>query len=161
MSGKPIAELTLRKYEKPFRLQGRDLVKKLCLSLGLLQPKDSRDVIADVLFALVRSKTSLSQQEIERSVRKIRSEHSLSHIGCAASNIRRQVKRLKDISLLEKRDGKYQFIEGEPLHELFASRIEKVYLPAIVERVKEYCLAVEKQRCLYGEEVSQVRKPDE
>ncbi|MBS3148719.1 hypothetical protein J4219_07580 [Candidatus Woesearchaeota archaeon] len=161
MRNKPLAELTLRKYEKPFRLEGRDLVKKLCLSLGLLQPGDSRDVITDVFFALVRSKAALSQQEIEHSVRKIRSEHSLEHSGCASSNIRRQIKRLKDISLIEKRDGKYNFSEGEPLHEVFASRIEKVYLPAIVERVKEYCVAVEKQRCLYGEEVSEMRKSDE
>ena len=45
----PLAEITLRKYEKPTNLKGRDLVRKLCLSIGLLQPGDSRDVIVDIL----------------------------------------------------------------------------------------------------------------
>ena len=49
----PLAELTLRRYEKPYDLTGRSLVKKLCLSLGLLQPGDSRDVIVDVLHVLL------------------------------------------------------------------------------------------------------------
>ena len=46
----PLAEITLRKYEKPYNLKDRDLVKKLCLSIGLLQPGDSRDVIVDVNY---------------------------------------------------------------------------------------------------------------
>ena len=41
----PLAEITLRKYESPYELGRRELVKKICLSLGLLQPGDSRDVI--------------------------------------------------------------------------------------------------------------------
>ena len=45
MKYRPFSELTLRKYEKPFRSSGRELVKKLCLSIGLLQPGDGRDVI--------------------------------------------------------------------------------------------------------------------
>ena len=43
----PLAEITLRRYEKPYDLNSRELVKKVCLSLGLLQPGDSRDVIVD------------------------------------------------------------------------------------------------------------------
>jgi len=41
----PLAEITLRKYESPKGLEKRELVRKLCLSLGLLQPGDSRDVV--------------------------------------------------------------------------------------------------------------------
>ncbi|MBW3017920.1 hypothetical protein KY325_02060, partial [Candidatus Woesearchaeota archaeon] len=51
-----LAELTLRKYERPFKVKNRDLVSKLCLSIGLLQPGDSRDVIVDVLYALLLKK---------------------------------------------------------------------------------------------------------
>ena len=46
----PLNEITLRRYEKPDNLKGRDLVRKLCLSLGLLQPGDSRDVIVDIFY---------------------------------------------------------------------------------------------------------------
>ena len=45
----PLAEITLRKYEKPYNMPRRDLIRKLCLSIGLLQPGDSRDVIVRFL----------------------------------------------------------------------------------------------------------------
>jgi len=48
----PLSEVTLRKYEKPVDISERDLVRKLCLSLGLLQPGDSRDVIVFFPFLL-------------------------------------------------------------------------------------------------------------
>ncbi len=41
----PLSEITLRRYEKPSKLSERELVRKICLSVGLLQPGDSRDVI--------------------------------------------------------------------------------------------------------------------
>ena len=46
----PLAEITLRRYEKPSNLSERELVRKLCLSVGLLQPGDSRDIITFVQF---------------------------------------------------------------------------------------------------------------
>ncbi|MBW3022825.1 hypothetical protein KY308_01865, partial [Candidatus Woesearchaeota archaeon] len=51
----PIHEITLRRYEKPYSSSKRDLVKKACLSLGLLQPGDSRDIVVDVLYILLES----------------------------------------------------------------------------------------------------------
>jgi len=52
----PLMEITLRRYESPHNLNKRDTLKKLCLSLGLLQPGDSRDVIVDILLVLERAK---------------------------------------------------------------------------------------------------------
>ena len=49
----PLVELTLRRYEKP-TMGDRELVRKLCLSLGLLQPGDSRDVIVDIFYILLK-----------------------------------------------------------------------------------------------------------
>jgi len=46
----PLAEITLRRYEKPYDSSKRELVRKICLSLGLLQPGDSRDIIVDILL---------------------------------------------------------------------------------------------------------------
>ena len=51
-----LSEITLRKYEKPGNVKDRALVKKICLSLGLLQEGDSRDVIVDVLYVILRNK---------------------------------------------------------------------------------------------------------
>ena len=52
----PLMEVTLRRYEKPVGLEQRELVRKFCLGIGLLQPGDSRDVVVDVLFALLLAK---------------------------------------------------------------------------------------------------------
>ena len=51
----PLMEITLRRYEKPHNLSQRDTLKKLSLSLGLLQPGDSRDIIVDMLFSFGKS----------------------------------------------------------------------------------------------------------
>lgn len=142
----PLAEVTLRKYERPYRLEGRELVKKLCLSIGLLQPGDSRDVLVDVFYALLRSPEPVTMSQVESAVKKSRKDHKLPLTGVASSNIRRQVKRLKDLFFIERVGNKYRLTEDEPLHELFNEKIEKLYLPSIVSRVKEYCEAVEKER---------------
>ena len=153
---KPLAEMTLRKYEKPYRLTGRELVKKLCLSVGLLQPGDGRDVIADVFLALLNAPEPVSLVQIEKSVKLSRKNHNLAMVGIASSNIRRQVKRLKDAFLVEKLGNTYRIAENAPLHEVFAEKIEKFYLPTIVSRVREYCEAVERERWNNGPNVPKV-----
>src|SRR3989338_4281636 len=107
----PLAEITLRKYEKPFELDRRELVRKLCLSTGLLQPGDSRDVIVDILYVLLhakKEKQALSSEEIQRFVIESRNDAKAVLQGIAASNIRRQLKRLRDIFLVEKIKNKYR-----------------------------------------------------
>jgi len=134
----PLAEITLRKYEKPYDLSERDLVKKLCLSIGLLQPGDSRDIIVDILFILVREKREMDSAEIEAKVIELRKKKNLPLLGVAPSNIRRQLKRLRDIFFIEKAKNKYRLTENLTLAEIFEEKIKKFYLQSIVERVQEY-----------------------
>lgn len=134
----PLAEITLRKYEKPYELQGRELVRKLCLSIGLLQPGDSRDIIVDVLYVLLDSKGELSSQEVEEKVIEFRKKKNLKLLGIAPSNIRRQLKRLKDLFLIENIENNYRITEKEKLSVIFEEKIKKYYLNSIVERVQEY-----------------------
>jgi len=135
----PLAELTLRKYEKPGSLKGRDLVKKLCLSLGLLQPGDSRDIIVDIFFVIIKEKKAISVAEIESKVIELRKKNNLPLLGIASSNIRRQIKRLKELILVESIQSKYRLTENLTLLEIFEEKIEKYYLNSILDRVKEYC----------------------
>jgi hypothetical protein len=139
---RPLAEITLRKYEKPYGLKDRELAKKLCLSIGLLQPGDSRDIVADVLYVLVREKREMTAQEIGELVIKSRKEHNLPLHGIAPSNLRRQLKRLRDLFLVEKIENKYRLTEKSSLTEIFEEKIEKFYLQSIVSRVKEYLKAI-------------------
>ena len=138
----PLSEITLRRYEKPYDLPQRELIKKLCLSIGLLQPGDSRDVIVDVLMALVNTKAPLSSKQVEDLAIKIRQDNNLPLKGIAGSNIRRQLKRLKDIFLIESINNNYRITENETLERIFEERIEKYYVRSIIDRVKEYFRAV-------------------
>ncbi|MBU1975083.1 MAG: hypothetical protein KKG59_01625 [Nanoarchaeota archaeon] len=139
----PLAEITLRKYEPP-GVQGRELVRKLCLSLGLLQPGDSRDVIVDVFQIILEEKTELSAKQIEEKVIVNRKKHNLQLLGIASSNIRRQILRLRDIFLIEKIQNNYRLNENQKLSVIFSEQIESYYLNSILKRVKDYIKEVEK-----------------
>ena|SRR3989344_3550229 len=137
----PLNEITLRRYEKPYELEGRELIKKLCLSVGLLQPGDSRDVVVDVLMILLeakKKKKELDSKVIEDLVIKLRKKEKLPLKGIASSNIRRQLKRLRDLFLVEKINNNYRINEFEDLNIIFEKRIEQFYLANILERVREY-----------------------
>ena len=134
----PLAEITLRKYEKPIDLDRRELVKKICLSIGLLQPGDSRDVIVDVFHTILESGEPLDSKQVEVVVIKSRNERKLPVKGVASSNIRRQLRRLKEMFLIESVQNKYRVSENESLDKIFEEKIEKYYLNSIVERVREY-----------------------
>ena len=137
----PLAEITLRRYEKPTNLSDRELIRKLCLSIGLLQPGDSRDVVIDVLSVLIRAKKEqrqMTSEEICSHVIEERKKLKLPMLGIASSNIRRQLKRLKDLLLIEKRLNAYRIIEHNNLNEVFEEKIEKILLQSITARIKEY-----------------------
>ncbi len=139
----PLAEITLRKYEKPYELKGRELIKKLCLSIGILQPGDSRDVIVDVFQTLVNAKNEVSSDEVEKLVVENRKKNKLQLLGIAPSNIRRQLKRLRDLFIVEKVANNYRIAENARLNDIFEEKIEQFYLRTIVDRVKEYFQAVQ------------------
>ncbi len=137
----PLTEITLRKYEKPSNLKERELVKKICLTLGLLQPGDSRDVLVDILHVLLRQKKKkklLTSNEIEQKVIENRRKHKLQLAGIASSNIRRQLKRLKDIFLVEKIRNGYRISEFLSLAEIYDAKIDKFLIQSIVQRTREY-----------------------
>ncbi|MEK6816016.1 MAG: hypothetical protein AABY09_00245 [Nanoarchaeota archaeon] len=138
----PLAEITLRKYEKPYGTERRDIIRKLCLSVGLLQPGDSRDIIVDVLHVLLDSKEGIDSDTVVNKVIEYRNKSKLPLVGIAPSNVRRQLKRLKDLYLIESVKNSYRITEGEKLSVIFQEKIERFYLKSIVERVKEYCEAL-------------------
>lgn len=144
----PLAELTLRRYEKPSKLSDRELVKKFCLSSGLLQPCDSRDVIVDILEVMLRArqeKKHLRSEEVTQKVLEFRKKQRLPLVGVANSNIRRQLKRIRDLFLAEKIKNSYRITEFDSLHNSFSERTEKFLLMSILERVKEYAKAIDER----------------
>ncbi len=143
----PLGEIILRKYERPYDSSKRELVRKVCLSLGLLQPGDSRDIMVDILLTLEearRNKQWLSSFEIRDIVQEMRVKNSLEKKGLAESNIRRQLKRLRDVMITDKKENKYRMSEFEPLSEIFRTKIENFFIPQTIERIKEYLNKLDK-----------------
>lgn len=149
MKDLPLSEITLRKYEKPAGLEKRELLRKVCLSLGLLQLGDSRDVIVDILMVLTDSnkkKEKLSGEEIRKRAESNRLKYSLETKGLAESNIRRQLKRLRDNMMVDKIENKYFLTEHLSLKEIFEKNIEKFLIPGIIGRVKDYLNELDKSK---------------
>jgi len=137
----PLSEITLRRYEKPSSYTKRELTRKLCLSIGLLQPGDSRDIVVDILQVLLNNrykKQLMTSEEIRDRVIKARKRNKLPVKGVASSNVRRQLKRLKDLYIVENIKNQYRITEFEELHTIFTRRIRDFYLKNILERVEDY-----------------------
>lgn len=141
MKDLPISEITLRKYEKPATQDERELIRKLCLSLGLLQPGDGRDIVVDILLALMKAgkeNKHLSVEELKERSKALREKYNLELKGLADSNIRRQLKKLRDLLIVEKFKNSYRISEFSSLERIFEEKIERIYLSTIVGRIKEY-----------------------
>ncbi len=143
----PLAEITLRRYEKP-TMNDRELVRKFCLSVGLLQPGDSRDVMVDVFYVLLKAKQrkeQLHSEEIKNHVMDLRKKLGLPMLGIASSNIRRQLKRLKDLYLIETNANLYRVTEFGHLSEIFEEKVENFILNSVLGRVKDYLKKIDEE----------------
>jgi hypothetical protein len=143
----PLLEINLRRYEKP-NMEGRELVRKFCLSLGLLQPGDSRDVVVDVFQSLLIAKKNneeLHSEEVKNKVMELRKGQSLPMLGVASSNIRRQLKRLKDLHLIESNSNLYRITEFSRINDIFDEKIENYLLKSVLSRVKEYVKKIDEE----------------
>ena len=137
----PLNELTLRRYEKPYTKDKREIIRKFCLSIGLLQPGDSRDIVVDVLNVMLNAKKKrvlMNSEEIKDEAISLRKKSKLPLKGVASSNIRRQLKRLRDLFLVEKLKNEYRITEFEDISVIFDEKVERYILDNIMKRVKEY-----------------------
>ncbi len=141
----PLSSLTIRKYEKPHTEDKRMLIKRFCLSIGLLEPGDSRDIIIDILTVFIekaKQRQALTINELIEETKTIRRKLSLSEKGCSEPNIRRQVLRLKNAGLVEKQKNKYRIKEFLSTEELTQDVVKKK-ADEIIERVLLYAKAID------------------
>ena len=95
----------------------------------------------DIFLVLEESRKQkewLNSFVIRDKVEVLRKENSLEVKGLAESNIRRQLKRLRDAMLVDKHENKYRISEFAPLVEIFENKIEKFLIPQTIDRIKEY-----------------------
>jgi len=97
-----------------------------------------------VLLRARKEKKEMTSEEIKEKVEKLRQERNLELKGIAESNIRRQLKRLRDLMLADKNNNNYRIAEFSSLSEIFETRIEKFIIPQTIDRIKEYLKEADK-----------------
>ncbi|MBD3311924.1 hypothetical protein GF352_00490 [archaeon] len=129
----PVFEFTLRKFEKPSG-DFKELLRKFCISIGLLQPGDSRDVIVPLLGLFIKAGKDKKYLPVEKVYKYLINN---KESGVSQSNIRRHLLRLKDLDLIEKTPNGYRIREWLTLKELLTDVIKFKVEPTI-NRVMEY-----------------------
>jgi len=134
----PLQEITLRKYEFPNeQVDHRELVKKFLLSVGLINPGESRDIIIDLFLTLLRARAerkTLSVEELKKS---------LNRHGASAPNIRRQLRRLRALKLVEKTPKGYRITEFGPVSPIIENYLIQFVIRPTITRIKEYAAKID------------------
>ena len=134
----PLQGITLRKYEEPAKLKKRELAKKFLLSIGLLQPGESRDIIVDIFVALLQARKKKKTLDVSTIIQKIPNK-----AGISEPNVRRQLRRLKDLKLIEKSGEGYRITEFGQIQPIINDFVIQFLINPSVERLKQYAEAID------------------
>ena len=134
----PLQEVTLRKYESPQKLDNRELTKKFLLSIGLLQPGESRDIIVDIFLNLLKSRKNKEFLQIENFSKLLKGK-----AGASSPNIRRQLRRLKALKLVEKLPKGYRITEFGEIEPIINDFIIQFLVNPSVNRMREYATTLD------------------
>lgn len=142
MKDTPLVDITLRKFERPSNEDADTLVRKFCISIGLLQPGDSRDIVVDILKLFLEAKKHrrfYSSAEVE-SVLKQNNE-----VGVAGSNVRRQLLRLEKIGLVDKTNEGYRIREFLNLNTIINEHVKQFVIEPTLKRIIEYAEEIDRK----------------
>lgn len=129
----PLQEITLRKYEMASNQSTEEMSRKFLLSVGLLQPGDSRDTISQIFHMLLVARKSKQALQISNFLEQLEGKP-----GASAPNVRRQLRRLKDMKLIEKAGNGYRITEFGDISSIVENYIIPFVINQSVERLREY-----------------------
>lgn len=124
----PLSEITLRRFEKPYGDRD-EILRKFCISIGLLQPADSRDLVVSIIKELL---------DARKDEKMISTEDIQSSIKGTKPNIRRHLRRMKEIGLVEKLENRYRIREFMTLSEILNEHIRPFVIETAFSRIVEY-----------------------
>lgn len=136
----PVIDLSLRKFEKP-QGSGEEIIRKFAISVGLLQPGDSRDVIVDLLTLFLRASKEKKFLDINDVYKHVL---NINKTGVSQSNIRRHLLRLKDLDFIEKTPEGYRLREWLSFEDLIKDLV-KYKIEPTMQRIIEYATLIDKQ----------------
>jgi hypothetical protein len=99
----------------------------------MLNPGESRDIVVDITAALLLAKKEKKVMEIEDFLLQLKDKP-----GASAPNIRRQLRRLKDLKLVEKLPEGYRITEFGAIKPLIDSYVSEFMIKPTLDRVKQY-----------------------
>ena len=132
----PLNEIILRKYEAPNGMERKELCRKFLLSIGLLQPGESRDIITEIFYLLSKTDSSLNIPMIAKNLKGMP--------GASEPNIRRQIRRLKELKLIEKHNAGYRIVEAGSIENSIKNYIIPFLIQPSTERILEYAHELDK-----------------
>jgi predicted transcriptional regulator len=112
--------------------------------------------MVDVLYVLLQAKQNkeeLHSEEVKNKVIDVRKELHLPMLGIASSNIRRQLKRLKDLYLIETNANLYRITEFSSVSEIFEEKVEHFVISQMMSRIKEYIKKIDEEFPMGGNHV--------
>lgn len=136
----PLQEITLRKYEQPYGLEEKELVRKFLLSLGLLQPGESRDIIVDIFHLFLKARKRNKTLDVEDIVTELEGK-----TGASAPNVSRQIKRLRDLKIIEKNHDGYRITEFGKIDNIVSNYLVPFVINQSAERLREYAKELDRR----------------
>lgn len=136
----PLQEITLRKYEEPSKnLDKRELSRRFLLSIGLLNPGESRDVIVDIFTELLKARGQKKHLQADDVVGLLKGK-----AGASVPNVRRQLRRLKELKFVEQSADGYRISEFGDVSRIVDNFLDSFLVRPALERVKQYAAEVDK-----------------
>ena len=104
--------------------------------------------MVDVFHVLLKARQEreeLHSEEVKNKVMTLRKSLNLPMLGIASSNIRRQLKRLKDLHLIETNANLYRITEWNSISEIFEDKVENFIIKSVMSRVKDYVQKIDEE----------------
>ena len=134
----PLDSITLRRFEAPYDNNLNDTCRKFLISIGLLQIGDSRDIINELFYQFILANKDKIYLPIDKIIKVFEKWQ-----GGTSSNIRRHLRRLKELNIIEKTPNGYRIIEFKPLNEIFKENIVDQLISPTIKRINDYAQKID------------------
>ena len=137
----PLSGISLNEFERPTNDYNTN-IRRLCISLGLIRPGESRIAIVHILDMLLKARKKnpdgFDSYDIIKGLYK-------KKIKIVYANVLRDLRKLISVGIVEKRNNMYRIRENMKLNEIITSFIKPYIIDRTLSKIEEYAKAVEKE----------------
>ncbi len=138
---RPLSGISLNEFEKPTNDYNTN-IRRLCISLGLVRPGESRIAVVYILDILLKARkkrpSGIDSYEIVKELYK-------KKVRIVYANILRDLRKLISIGIVEKRNNLYRVRENMRLNEIIAEFVKPYIIDRTLGKIEEYAKAVERE----------------